>query len=86
MGTHNSYHVAPPDAVLTLLNSSLIQQPLAAAGQAGLVPQSWEVTMASLTAQLEHYGEDPVQCPLSTWPISPCSWDTARIILCTILS
>jgi len=54
MGTHNSYHVAPPPSVIDLLNSPIVQKGLGSAS--ALVPGSWEVTQAPLTQQLENYG------------------------------
>lgn len=62
MGTHNSYHVAPPSEVLELLRLPLIQTGLGSRGEA--VPGSWEVTLAPLREQLQQYGERGLSCSL----------------------
>lgn len=60
MGTHNSYHIAPPPAVIQLLELPIIQSGLGS--QAEAVPGSWEVTQANLTQQLENYGARAAAC------------------------
>lgn len=62
MGTHNSYHVAPPPSVAQLLKLPLIQQGLGS--QAEAVPASWEATQAPLTEQLQQYGGRGQPLPL----------------------
>ena len=54
MGTHNSYHVAPPTSVITFLNSPIVTGLLGS--DADEVPGAWEVTMQPLGQQLGSYG------------------------------
>ena len=54
IGTHNSYHVAPPTSVLDFLTSPLITG-LLGSNTTG-VPDAWEVTMQPLGQQLGNYG------------------------------
>ena len=60
MGTHNSYHVAPPPSVIALLQSPFIVAGLGSAEEQ--VPDSWQVTQAPLTQQLGNYGEHAKDC------------------------
>ena len=73
MGTHNSYHIAPPTSVLTFLTSPIVTGLLGS--DADEVPGAWEVTMQPLGQQLGDYGvsrlpartghndSGPVLCP-----------------------
>ena len=54
MGTHNSYHIAPPTSVLTFLSSPIVASLLG--NQTDAVPSSWEVTMQPVQQQFENYG------------------------------
>ena len=63
MGTHNSYHIAPPPQVIHFLELPLIRKLLGR--KADLVPSSWEVTQAPLTQQLQRFGEDTAPSALS---------------------
>ena len=54
MGTHNSYHVAPPASVLTFLTSPIVTGLLGS--NSVDVPGAWEVTMQPLGQQLGNYG------------------------------
>jgi hypothetical protein len=55
MGTHNSYHIAPPTLVLNFLSSPIVAGLLA--NDTDAVPNSWEVTQQPVQQQLENYGE-----------------------------
>lgn len=54
MGTHNSYHIAPPSSVITFLTSPIVTGLLGS--DADMVPGAWEVTMQPLGQQLGNYG------------------------------
>lgn len=56
IGTHNSYHVTPDDAILTFLTRSSTRA-LLGASAAAQVPSSWEATQAVLATQIRNYGE-----------------------------
>ncbi len=59
MGTHNSYHIAPPTSVLTFLTSPIVTGLLGS--DADEVPGAWEVTMQPLGQQLGDYGAPRLQ-------------------------
>ena len=56
IGTHNSYHVMPDDALRKLLTRSSVRA-LLGSEAAAQIPSSWEATQAPLGTQLSQYGE-----------------------------
>ena len=56
IGTHNSYHVTPDDALRKLLTRSSVRA-LLGSEAAAQIPSSWEATQAPLGTQLTQYGE-----------------------------
>jgi hypothetical protein len=56
IGTHNSYHVTPDDAIRKLLTRSSVRA-LLGSEAAAQIPSSWEATQAPLGTQLSQYGE-----------------------------
>ena len=56
IGTHNSYHVTPDDAIRKLLTRSSVRALLGSAA-AAQIPSAWEATQAPLGTQIGQYGE-----------------------------
>mmetsp|Transcript_6161 Transcript_6161/g.17685 ORF Transcript_6161/g.17685 Transcript_6161/m.17685 type:complete len:445 (+) Transcript_6161:269-1603(+) len=55
VGTHNSYHVTPDDAIIKLLERSTTKA-LLGAEAATQIPSSWEATQRPLEQQLRQFG------------------------------
>ncbi len=55
VGTHNSYHVAPDDAIRKLLTRPTAKALLGTAAS-GQVPSVWEATQKPLQQQLDQFG------------------------------
>ena len=80
MGTHNSYHIAPPTSVLTFLTSPIVTGLLGS--DADEVPGAWEVTMQPLGQQLGDYGAPwlparALSCSSGACVVSVCLADGA---------
>ena len=56
IGTHNSYHVTPDNAILKLLTNPSTEMLLGNVGSEE-IPSSWEATQAPLGTQFLNYGE-----------------------------
>lgn len=59
VGTHNSYHVTPDDAIIKLLERSTTKA-LLGAEAATQIPSSWEATQRPLEQQLRQFGARPL--------------------------
>ena len=55
IGTHNSYHVTPDNAIIKLLTRSSVKALLGPVGSTE-IPSSWEATQAELATQIRDYG------------------------------
>lgn len=67
IGTHNSYHVTPDDALRKLLTRSSVRA-LLGSEAAAQIPSSWEATQAPLGTQLSQYGAQSLMCGNSRSP------------------
>jgi hypothetical protein len=73
LGTHNSYHVMPPQALLALLTSSAVESLLGSYSQ--VIPSAWEATQLPLDQQLGRLG---AVCLGAAWVPFGCRRSTRR--------